>query len=335
MGIRGSNFYALGTSIDRAQIRAAWPVAAAPIKVIGYAANWLAGRGVPLVVDGGHSWLPGGDDTQSRVLRYKYHVDSNHSSIGVYIVASCTNSTPVTIGSTIYQIGPQPSIIHYAIPNLSGDVDLETSLLVQWEAGGVTNRNWLSLHNICFYESPEIFIDNSGTTPPEPGTLVIDAYDDRESIAGLERVSDELRELYFRRGTLFNWCNGYDSGRFVTNTSYADFFTSIDPSLQTRHMYNGQTTRSVIVALCADVSGGTGNVRFTMDSGDVLTLNVTATTPTWIQGELAVSTDDPSRFATDGGLRGGVRDNCRIEYRAGSGQDLSMYAISIWDPPGD
>jgi len=320
------------------QVKAAWPVAAGPIKSAASAANWLLGRGTPLAVDGGHGWIPGSDDTQSKVLRYKFHLDAVHTTYGVFIVASCANPfVPVSINGTTYTIGNNATIIHFGLPNIGGDADVEIALTFQWAAGDVVARNTLEIHNVQIYESPVIFLATSGAGGIEPGTLVYDGHDDRESIAGLERAVEDLRTLYFRRGTLFNWTSGYEdgmNGAAATNTSYEDLTPLLDPAIQTRIMY-GELTRPVKVAVCADVSGGTGNIRVTMTSGDTHTFNITATTPTWIVADLDVETDDPELWESDGGTRGGLRDDVRFEYRAGSGQNLSIYAISIWDPPGD
>jgi hypothetical protein len=336
-GFKASSFWA-PVPIGLGQIRAAWPVAASPVKAAAYTANWLLGRGTPLAVDGGHSWLPGSDSDQTRTLRYKFHLDSQHVSLGVFIVASISNPfAPVTINGTIYSIGSEATIVHFPTLNFGGDVDVEYELLIEWPAGDVSSRNWLEIHNVQIYESPVIILADtaSGTVPPEPSTIVYDGYDDQQSIAGLERAVEDMRASYFRRGTLFNWVSGYADGLQASNTSYEDLTPEQDPSIQVRLMYSGETVRRVKFAACAAVSSGTGNIRATMTSGDTVTLNIVANTPVWLTGDIDIETDDPSRWATDGGIRGGTRDNLRIEYKAASGQTMNIYAISVWDPPGD
>lgn len=338
MTIKGSNFYAPVGTMGLGQIRAAWPVAAQPVKSAAYAANWLLGRGASLIVDGGHIWIPGSDGTQTRILRYKYHVDAVHTAIGIFIVASNSNTfVPVTINGTIYTVGTQATVIHYAIPNLSGDADLETNLTFEWPAGDVSDRNVLQIHNVQFYESPMIILPTSGAGPVEPGTLVYDGYDDRESISGLERAAEDLRATYFRRGALFNWASGYTDGFNTASTSYESIFIdSTNPAMQTRLMYEGETVRTV---KCAIWVIGFGNVRLTMSNGDSVTFTVSEPygegAGVWMTDELDVETDDPSRFETDGGIRGGTRDALEVEYKADSGEQIFLFAVSIWDAPGD
>jgi hypothetical protein len=330
MSIRGSAFYASVGFMDKGQIRAAWPVAANPVRAAAGTANWLLGRGVPLVVDGGYV-LGQSSGLQTFTFRYKYRLDDIHHVVGIYIVLSSEEPTMIlTLNGSPVIIGHQASVIHYGSPNLVGNAEAEAVLVFIWT--GATGRSLL-LHNVLFYESPAIMIEESGAGGIEPGSLVYDGYTDRESIAGLERAVEDLRATYFRRGALFNW----NHGRFnvtSSSTTYADLFPELRPAIQTRLMYNGETTRNVRVGVYALVSGGTGNVRVTMLSGGTVTFNITTTTGAWAQQDIAVETDDPARWSIDGGIRGGTRDTIRVEYRAGAGQTLSMLAVSVWDAPG-
>lgn len=338
MTIKGSNFYAPVGTMGLGQIRAAWPVAAQPIKSAAFAANWLLGRGVPLAVDGGHTWIPGSDGTATRVLRYKFHLDAVHTTYGVFIVALCSaDFVPVTINGTIYTVNSSATVIHYGLPNLGGDADVEYTLTIEWPAGDVSARNRLDIHNIEIYESPARILATSGAGSVEPGTLIYDGYDDRESIGGLEHAVEDLRALYFRRGTLFSWASGYSDGFNTASTSYQQLFgDGANPAIQTRLMYTGETVRTV---KCAVWVIGFGNVRVVMTNGDSVTFTVAEPygedAGVWMTSGFDVETDDPSRYETDGGIRGGTRDEITVEYKADSGEQIFLYAVSIWDPPGD
>lgn len=331
---RGSGFTAVTGAMTLGQIRAAWPVAAQPLKATASTVNWLLGRGVPLVVDGGHGWPELG--AQTRSLNYMYRVDSIHDTLGLLISMSCSVSggvIPIDIGGVVELVGSTPTFVYRAYANFGGDVESSLGLTFAWDGdvGGVT------VHNVSLYECPVIFIEESGVENIEPNDLIYDGYDDRKSIAGLERAAEDLRTTYYRRGTLYNWANGYNTAVSNATTTYAALHPDgVWPAIQTRLMYNGETTRTVKCNVFARVTGGTGNVRITMTSGDVVTFNVTNTSNAWqTTADIDVETDDPSRWDTDGGIRGGTRDEVTIEYRASSGQTIYLLGVSIWDAPGD
>lgn len=331
-----ANLYPAVGEMALGVIRAAWPVTAYQIKAAALTANWLVARGAVLVVDGGHCWPEGG--AQSRTLNYRYRTDDAHNTIAAAICVSMQSSAegvdfmPVTIGSLSLLIGTRPGVIQIAFPNL-GAGETDWALTFDWDGTvGV-----LLVHSIILYECPEVNIQNTGVNIVEPGSMIYDGYANRESIAGLERVTKELQTGYFRRGGLFNWSSGYSSGVNTASTSYQSLHSDgIKPAIQTRLMYNGETVRSV---RCAIFVIGFGNVRVTMTSGDSVTFTVAEAygegAGVWIVDDLDVETDDPSRWDTDGGIRGGTRDEITIEYKADSGEQVFLLGVSIWDAPGD
>lgn len=331
---RGSGFTAVTGAMALGQIRAAWPVAAQPLKATASTVNWLLGRGVPLVVDGGHAWPELG--AQTRSLNYMYRVDSIHDTLGLLITMSCAVSggvIPIDIGGVVELVGSTPTFVYRAYANFGGDVEGSLGLTFAWDGdvGGVT------VHNVSLYECPVIFIEESGVENIEPNDLIYDGYDDRKSIAGVERAAEDLRTTYFRRGTVYNWANGYDTAVSTTSTSFQELHPDgVWPAVQTRLMYNGETTRSIKCNVFARVTGGTGLIRIIMTSGDFVDFPITNTSNAWqTTQEINVETDDPSRWDTDGGIRGGTRDEVTILYKAGAGQTVYLLGVSMWDAPGD
>lgn len=131
---------------------------------------------------------------------------------------------------------------------------------------------------------------------------------------------------------LFSWCN--PSGVTITSSTLTNLFR-IDPAMSARHL--GSTTadqqRSVTVAAYCVLSGTTptGEVDFTATSGGNVTLSITDTSGvyTWFTDTFLIDTDDPTRYATDGGIRGGTRDDIAITARKTAGTDITVKSISI------
>lgn len=314
-----------------ATIRAGWPVAAQALRAATQNVNWLLGRGVPLVIDGGHRW-EGTGSLLTKTLNYRYEVDAQHHGMVLTLVISTSYQFPVTIVGTEYIIGGRPQIIHIPYPNLSGDAELTLALAISW-----TTSDFVYVHSVSLYEAPEVYLDG-GVESIEPRSPVYDGYDNRESIAGLARAVEELRG-YFRRGTVFDWAVGDVDGYNTDETSPQEFFAVL-PAIQNRLMYANEATRIVKVNVYARVqSGSTGEVVVAVTNGfstvDV-TFTVTSTSDTWHTTQtIAVATDQPDRWDTDGGIRGGNRSTVQISARVtGSSQRVYVRAVSMWDPPG-
>lgn len=88
--------------------------------------------------------------------------------------------------------------------------------------------------------------------------------------------------------------------------------------LRARKLYTSSTTGPVRVSAWVRADGGTGGeVRFTMASGDTLTLTIpVASAGEWIAGDIDVDCDD---FVDDYGRRSSRWDTCTVEYRVSSG----------------
>lgn len=333
-GLRSGPLFAVLGSLAPGTIRAGWPVAAQTLKAAAWTANWLLSRGVPLVIDGGHEW-PGTGSLVTRVLNYRYQVDDIHHTFGATIVFTAESLIPITINGVSYLASELPSTVYFPLPNLSGNAELTTAFTFTWTADVK-----LRIHSLNLYECPALQIEESGTTPIEPRSTVYDGWDERESIAGLARAVEDLRATYFRRGTLFNFAIGLPDGVNTDATSFEAFYDALQPAIQNRLMYNFDATKDVKVNVFARVdSGSTGEVKVEMSDGTTVrdaTFTVTSTSNTWHTTQLiAVNADQPTRWDSDGGIRGAHRDNIQIYARVtGSSQRVYVLAVAIWDPPG-
>lgn len=334
---RGNSFAAVTGSMALGQVRAAWPVGAQPLKATASTVNWLLGRGVPLVVDGGHEWFRSTTD-QTRSLNYRYRVDSIHDTLGLLITMTSSRGVmPIVVGGIVELVGPSPTIVYRAYANFGGDVEGSFELTFAWGAGvPPEDGNIITVHDVSLYECPVRFIEESGAENIEPNDLIYDGAADRRSISGIERAVEDLRTTYFRRGTLYNYASGFTNGVNTTSTSFQELHPDgIKPAIQTRLMY-AENSRKVMCNVYARVTGPMGQVRITMSSGDYVDFFVSSTSNTWhTTQEIYVTTDDPFRWDTDGGLRGGVRDEVDIQYKVGGGNTLYLLGVSIWDAPGD
>jgi hypothetical protein len=334
---RYANLYPAPNEMNLGVIRAAWPTAAWQIKATALTTNWLFSRGTPLAVDGGHAWVESGE--QTRRLRYRYQVDDVHVHLALALTCSMTpafgtGSTflPITLGTVPLAVGTEPKVIQIPLVNIGGNTEASIDLDFAWDG----DVGALLIHQLIMYECPTVLVENTGVEIIERGDMIWDGYDDRQSIAGLERAVNDLRDTYYRRGALFNWASGYSAGV----TSLVDSFVAlhpdgIKPAIQTRLMYTGETVRSVA---CAVFAAGFGEVRVTMSSGDSHTFTVdngySEDPGDWFVSSVDVETDDPDRWSIDGGIRGGDRDEITIEYKADTGEAITLFAVSMWDPPG-
>lgn len=134
-----------------------------------------------------------------------------------------------------------------------------------------------------------------------------------------------------RRNLLFNW--NYPLGISSTSGSFANMF-AFEPELRCRHLEQANTTRSVAwTAYTSVASGDTGELKLTASqSGQTDTMTFTNTSAAWqTPRTLTINTEDPTRWLTDSGLRGGSAETVQAALRrsAGSGAGVNVYAIMI------
>lgn len=343
-----ANIHANTAQMKLGDIRAGWPVQAAPLKAASRTANWLLAHGKPLVCDGAKVLRV--TSSESYTFRYRIAPSAEHSSLTILISLSAPLTSAVsTLGDyefmqldgyrvrarveldNVPRSVSSPTMIIQPVYNL-GAGDFEFTLDV---SHNFVNELKLMIYSIHVFENPMFLLPNTGVQGIEPKEQVYDGYADRESFAGIYRGYEELVSTYFKRGALFSWCDPTSVTR--AETIYQSFFP-VAPAMQMRLMYSGETTRAVECWVYAKATGGIGDVRFTMTNGSTATVGINSSTGAWFttSGSLSVEVDDVSRWDVDGGIRGGTRDALTVDYRAPSGGSgtITIYSICVFDGGG-
>lgn len=340
-------------------VRASHPVGGSALKAGAETANWLLSRGRPLIVDGPKilpAWVLYG-------FHYWIQPDSAHENMvfQISISARTLRGDARSVRGTLlvqhfsgtktinFTTGASPIVIRDAIQNLEGSAARSFTFVlyadVPLPSGDPPEPNpiYLWVHGTSMYEAPLVRLDNVGAAAStcEPLHPIYDGYSLSESIAGVERATVELRDLYYRRGALFTASQSLvqpgtvGGGLFsTTSTTYQNVFP-VTCAIQNRLMHQGETTRVARVNVHARVSGGTGNVLVQMGNGSSATFNFSGTGQPGVWGteqSINVRTDDPARWSTDGAIRGGVRDTLTVQARAGAGQSIDVDSVCIYDP---
>ena len=325
-------------------IRASWPVAASVLDATARSVNWLLARGVPLVIDGGHSFQQLGPGLVTKTLHYRYQPNEVHHTLGATFVLSADRYLAVSVNGTEYTVGNSiPVVVHQAFPNLAGNAEIAWAPTFSWDPG--SSSTGFYIHQISLYECPVFYLaDDYGCDGIGNHTQVYDGWVVRKSISGIARALDSLRDTYFCRGTLFNYARtdvrttGFvDVWDNVVTLGSSGYGPNVQPVLQNRLMYQGEIVRTARCSVYAHVSNGsTGYVRVRMGSDAFATFTLTNNTAAWQTSRpLDIETDDASRWDTDGGIRGGDRDSLQIEIKVdASDQLIYLRGVSIWDPPG-
>ncbi len=133
-----------------------------------------------------------------------------------------------------------------------------------------------------------------------------------------------------RRQMLFNY--HYPVGVPESGTSFVDLWASA-PEIRARHLENGNTERNVAwTAYTVCASGVTGEIRLTASqSGATDTMSFTNTSAAWqTPRTLSIKTEDPTRWATDTGHRGGTAETVMAAIRnAGGTGNATVLALAI------
>jgi type IV secretory pathway TrbD component len=339
--------------IDQMQlgnIRATWPVEAAPIKAAGSVANWLLGKGRSLVVDGGRAVAA----QTAYQARYWCAPSALHGSLCWVLSLSARDTTnakrsftalissvpPTYSGS--YSLGANPTTIYIPVPN---DGEGEYGLTLTTDATSANDRLWI--HEIHLIEAPltELTVATEEGKPvvgcelAQPRSQIYDGYDPYKSITGVMHAHQDLAVDHHHRGALFSWSSNYLLQQRNT-TTFASLFFGLRPALQTRYMYGfgtGRiTSRFAKASVLAHQSGGsTGQIRLTMSKGGVGVFSFPASAgPTWTHQNLNIATDDYTRWESDAGRRDGTDDLMLVEARVVSTGQISLYSICVSDVPG-
>jgi hypothetical protein len=115
---------------------------------------------------------------------------------------------------------------------------------------------------------------------------------DNQSIGGLSRAIASA-QAYDPR-VLFAYLRKSGNGIDYKSGTQAEIFSK-GPVIQPSHQYRGETVRTVYAYVYAYCDVGTaGTIKFLAASGDSVTINIVATTGTWVSGEFDVYAEDLS-----------------------------------------
>jgi hypothetical protein len=336
-----------GDALLNADLRAAHPVRGTfQWEDFGRAAAWALGRGGTLVMQGpsGLGVAAGADETwrwwtrpRAQTVARLWCVSlgmrtapvANHHATGAFTAGLTPQPFTISPSQTgrvaVYRVLerlPTPS----ATP---AEVTLEID--VDSGAGGA-----VYLEGATCYEISRATLTEYGAGPspvPDVGTLqtgalITEASTTAKSVDGLfNAVLDaSLMQTETRRGCLFS---DYRPAGMIVGTSYTNLYLR-NPAVLARARYAGETVRSVELAFYGHGPAGS-NVRITATSGDVATLPL-PTSDGWTSGyQMDINTEDPARWGTDGGIRGGTRDRLTIEGQrvGGSAGDAVVYGIYV------
>jgi hypothetical protein len=331
---------------DTNSVRAAYQIAGRSTWVPrAQAVSFLLGKGGSLVIGGPYN---GTIAAGSALAFHFYYWPRKQNQFQLWTIGICTSSTAGASGTVEIPSGtevgswqiddntdshqPQPFTFQRTVAsptsspseitiNVTNDSTSDTSILVT---------------GICGYELPryELNTFTASSMPDEQSCYakapIYAENADEKSVNGVAvSAFNALDEA--RRSVLFSWAHPF--GVVVTAAAFpgtSNVFL-LDPSIVARHLYNGTNTASVAVAVFAKMVGSTpaGDVKITAQSGGTVTLHFTSTSATWVTGTLTVETEDLTRLATDGGLRGGSRETLKIEARKTAGTNITIYGICI------
>jgi hypothetical protein len=339
------------------EIRASLPVVGLPHKGCSQSLNWLLGRGHPLAVCGPQvipAW-------ETHLFSFWVHPDDLHPNFLWDISISAIDGTnaPRVVNGTI-GIADSTQIVTFttssdgSLTRVAARQDVEpsntpmeincvfsTDFPDPGEFGGIPTFDvYLIIHGIHVCEMPQLRLNGYGvamsTLDARQPIYAQAGAISHESITALPNLAQLANDSYARRGALFSWYSPFtDELNQTTSTSYVEIFP-VRPSVQGRLITKGQTKGNIKVNVAARVTGGTGQVRVSMTSGDSLTFDVTSTTVAWVgEQTMTANCDDPDRWETDGGIRGGTRDDVIFEMKAPSGQTIAIQGLCITEAQTD
>ena len=315
---------------------------------------WLAGKGSQLVSFGPYMSLatPGAGFPCYTVphlqnLNWVWILSLALSAEGAHVSGHFDGAQATTLGEWTLDSSrprtPQHFIFYESFESMSSPYTFAPAVYIDSDEDDAVMVGL----SACELPMREITAFGSASTPVvDPTTCansapIFEPGSGRKSANGLMRIGSDttaglglIREA--RRNMLFSWSNPQAAA--VTSSSYSGsspWFTD-SPSVVARHSYLGTNTATVRVAVYAGSVGApnTGDIRITPASGGAaLTLSITAGAFAWYTGNLTVETEDLSRNATDGGLRGGTRETLLVEARTTGGttsiQMTSMFVVEV------
>ena len=196
---------------------------------------------------------------------------------------------------------------------------------------GVPYVQWIACYElprvVADPPSSERFIHTPSVKPGEPihndagDTSIVGIYDNQRSlITGTNRAQ-------------WGWSADDNDSSLVkstTSATFVDLAVELGPIMLGRLRYNSDTVYTVHIRVRGK---GDGQVRFTMDSGDTVTLNNNFGGSFAWSSELDIDVDAENLSSADG-RRSSRWDHCAIEFLANSGT-FEVSAITVYDAGGE
>ncbi len=312
-----------------------------PLVSAAFLANYVLGRGYPLVVAGA-----AGDIPTAKTFRYYVWPSDIHARRMWFVTLGGSNADYGDPGQPTTVAIRTPTGGGYAYVEGTADPLTRTFVLVDEvtpddtpgeisiDIGSLAGMPPVRVYGISCYELPRTAFDASegvgvDTNTLEAGAILYSgAAGSTKSYGALLDSMVKAHDHIWRRGAMFTWNN--PDGVAITSTSYADLFP-LKPALQTVKPGSSSLVRPAKVNILASVSGGTADVLCTMTNGDTCSFSVSSTTPVWhTPQDLDVYCDTPSYWPIDGGVDG--RDEFRVQCRKNTSGTLTIYGVCVADP---
>lgn len=349
--------------ISTGAVRAALPVAASPLQAAAWGVNWVLGKGRALAIDGPRTLFAGGEGVGSNI--YSYWCNPNQFCADYQVAITMQGQTfdggqtaiygsidiPASGGTNYtFAVDNAISVFYLKVPRTFGasSVEEEFSFKINTTLDPYVSPDnagqALIVHSVHVYESPQVRLTGNGGTDSytmEAGDPIYHGAP-FASISGLAQQIESASTAYHRRGALFTYTSPVNDA--LPPNTYPTSFTNMfatPPALQSFLTNNGQTLRTCKVNIrgrvtnAGGLASGSGDVRFTMTNGSTTTFTLSSNTAAWqTPRTISVEVDDPSRWAVDGGIRGGTRDFCTVQIKANVvGHRVHVSGISIYDQP--
>jgi len=299
--------------------------------------NWNAGRPVMQVPANSPKVTIAGSGNSTFPYRYApRHQDTRYRYT---ILMSAETTTTATVNIESNDVG---TVDVFSRKNMVPQIfDVERSAQDTTEAETLVNitagASSVDVESIMVEALPRFLLaeDANDLGADRMKFWIRQAISERNFANALLDLQNNLRTSARRCGCFaHSWGTGAPST--TTNASYENKFLD-DVSIMGRHLFTGDTTRTLSWKVKAYNSDGTtaGNVRVTNDAGNtVIAVPAGTTTATWLPATadtFETDTEDPTQ---SDGLRGGTTDDHTFEAQrtAGSGT-VNIESLSVWEAP--
>lgn len=323
------------------EIRGGWPVRSDTWWQMADSVNYLHGRGGSVVTASNPRVTGVSAGSSLGYLAYTWpRYENPHRIWKVTIAASSaahafgtiTNGTETadwSVDGASVGTGPALTVATLQEEVTASATPVAVTLTV---ANDSSSASSIAVRSVALYELPRFALDAGYGVNQHilaPRNPIVGTTSGDLSIESVARHARSAKTVA-RRNSLLSW---YDpDGVSDTSGSFVDIF-DFEPELRCRQLESANTTRTVAwTAYTHDPSGVGGEVRLTASqSGQTDTMSFSNTTPAWqTPRTLTINTEDPTRWLTDSGLRGGSAETVQAAVRTTSSPtSVTVLAIAI------